>query len=124
VFAFGLWVCFHIFLFYGSGTGVEILLISLVVVAPGFLVAFGCYLQTVRGKVWGMVLVLFGVACNFGFFLRIGAWFAYGGDTSGLRAVWVDLGLLLVAFVLACIHTLRDFLSLFQPGVSNKAGEK
>ncbi len=52
VFACALWVYFRTLLLGASLT--EMLLLLLVLVAPGFLVALGCYLQAVRCKVWAM----------------------------------------------------------------------
>ena len=123
VFASAIWVSFRFSRLPGKSMAHEILLFHLLMVAPGFVVALGCYLQTVHRKWWAILLVVLGSVCSLTFTLGIGrVVFIYVGDTWGLRAVWAGLGTLLVTFVTSCVHTF--LLILNQSSQSIKAGQK
>jgi hypothetical protein len=81
----------------------------LMLVAPGFVVAVGCYLQSVHRKRWAFAVALIGLA---GTLVFIGGnaqfAYAYAEDRFGLRVVWADLLALAITFVVVCVQTLRD----------------
>jgi len=81
----------------------------LMLVAPGFVVALGCYLQSIHRKPWAFGVALIGMLGTL-IVMGINARFVFGyiGDHLGLRVVWADLLALGITFIAVCVQTLRD----------------
>jgi hypothetical protein len=111
---FLLWVSFWFRVFFigwshGNKLDIPTVVIFLMFVAPGMLVAMGCYLQAVHCKRWAFGVALIGML---GMLVVIGVTapivYAYIGDPFGLRLIYSNLSALGITFIAICVQTLRD----------------